>query len=436
MNPSSGDGKRDLSESKRWLARARAVVPGAAQTFSKGPTVFVQGVAPNFLSRAEGAYAWDVDGNRYIDYIMGLGPVILGHGYAAVNDAVRAQLDVGASFSLPHPIEVQVSELLLEFVTWAQMVRFAKNGSDATSGAVRLARAFTSRDVVACCGYHGWQDWFIGSTSRSRGVPAAVRELTVPVPYNDLDALRKVFESHRDRVACVIMEPVAFIEPKGGFLAGVKELCRENGSLLIFDEVVDVFRIALGGAHSFFNVEPDLACFGKAIANGFPLSAIVGRRDVMKLFEEVFFSFTFGGEAVSLAACRATLRELRDRDVPRHLWRIGERLKSQTNRLIEHAGLDQCVSCIGLAPWTTLAFRDQGGQSALLIKSLFQQEALKRGILTHGNHMLSLSHDDAVVDETLAAYGEVFTLLAAAVRNGEVERRLEGPQIQAVFRQG
>jgi len=435
MIPSPGDRERDLSESKRWLARARAVVPGAAQTFSKGPTVFVQGAAPNFLARAQGAYAWDVDGNRYIDYIMGLGPVILGHGYPAVNDAVRAQLDVGASFSLPHPIEVEVSELLLEFVPWAQMVRFAKNGSDATSGAVRLARAFTSRDVVACCGYHGWQDWFIGSTSRSRGVPEAVSALTVPFPYNDLDALAAVFEARREKVACVIMEPVAFTEPRPGFLEGVKELCRANGSLLIFDEVVAGFRMNLGGAHARFGVEPDLACFGKAIANGFPLAAIVGRRDVMTLFEEVFFSFTFGGEAVSLAACRATLRELRDRDVPGHLWHVGEQLKDRTNRLIERAELSSCVSCVGFAPWTTLSFRDQNGRAALLIKSLFQQEVLKRGILTHGNHMLSLSHDEAIVDNTMAAYEPAFTVLAAAIRDGQVERRLEGPPVQAVFRQ-
>jgi glutamate-1-semialdehyde-2,1-aminomutase len=435
MNPSPGDSERDLSQSKRWLARARAVVPGAAQTFSKGPTVFVQGAAPNFLARAQGAYAWDVDGNRYIDYIMGLGPVILGHGYPAVNDAVRSQLDVGASFSLPHPIEVEVSELLLEFVPWAQMVRFAKNGSDATSGAVRLARAFTGRDVVACCGYHGWQDWFIGSTSRSRGVPEAVSALTMPFRYNDLDALAAVFEAHGERVACVIMEPVAFTAPKPGFLEGVKELCRANSSLLIFDEVVVGFRMALGGAHARFGVEPDLACFGKAIANGFPLAAIVGRRDVMKLFEDVFFSFTFGGEAVSLAACRATLRELRERDVLAHLWRIGEQLKQRTNRLIEQTRLASCVSCVGFAPWTTLSFRDHNGQSSLLIRSLFQQEVLKRGVLTHGNHMLSLSHDETIVDETLHAYEPAFTVLADALRNREVEGRLEGPPVQAVFRQ-
>jgi glutamate-1-semialdehyde aminotransferase len=423
-----------LRQSANWLERAKRVIPGCAQTFSKGPMLFVQGPAPNFLARAEGALVWDVDGNRYLDYILGLGPIILGHCYPAVDEAVRAQLALGVSFSLPHPVEVEVAETLCEWIPCAEMVRFGKNGSDVTSAAVRVSRAFTGREKVACCGYHGWQDWYIGSTSRFLGVPAAVRALTLPFPYNNLDALHALFHQHPDQIACVIMEPVTFHAPNPGYLAGVKELCRTHGALLVFDEVVTGFRLAPGGAQQYFDVTPDLACFGKGIANGYPLSAIVGRADVMRLFNEVFFSFTHGGEALSLAACLATLRESERKDLTGHLWRVGTRLQSETNRLIAERDLAQHATCIGLPPWNAIRFVDAAGKDSMLIRSLFQQEALKRGLLTHGNHMLSLSHDDQVITETLAIYAEVFTVLGQAIRAGEVAKRLEGPPMQSVLR--
>jgi glutamate-1-semialdehyde aminotransferase len=427
--------ERDLSQSRQWLERAKRVIPGGAQTFSKSPLVFVQGVCPNFVTRAAGPCVWDADGNRYIDYIMGLGPVILGHAYPAVNKAAASQLSDGISFSLPHPVEVEVAETLRRLVPCAKMVRYGKNGSDATSGAVRLARAYTGREVIACCGYHGWQDWFIGTTSRNRGVPAAVRNLTVPFPYNDIDSLNAIFHAHPGAIAAVIMEPVSFAAPKDRYLQEVKDLCNQNGALLIFDEVLAGFRFALGGAHGHFGVDPDLACFGKAIANGFPLSAIVGKADVMHLFEDVFFSFTFGGDAISLAAAKATLREFEGSNVPAHLWRVGQHLQNETNRLAERAGVGGFVSCIGLPPMTTISFRDMNGKPSLALRSLFQQEAVQAGILTHGNHMLSLSHTDAVIGETLAAYEQVFGVLGDAIKNDDVERRLKGPPVQAIFRQ-
>jgi glutamate-1-semialdehyde aminotransferase len=424
-----------LDQSGRWLSRAQSVIPGCAQTFSKAPPMFIQGVAPNFLSRGKGPYVWDVDGNRYIDYINGLGPAILGHAYGPVNDAVYEQMQLGVSFSLPHPIEVEVAELLCELIPCAQMVRFGKNGSDATAGAVRLARAFTGRDLVLCCGYHGWQDWYIGTTSRNLGVPKAVRELTIPFPYNDLEALRRLFQNHAGKVACVIMEPVSFAEPGEGYLNAVKELCHENGALLIFDEIVTGFRLHIGGAQSLFGVTPDLACFGKAMANGFPLSAIVGREDIMRLMETIFFSFTFGGDAASLAACKATIDEIRRKDVIAHLVRVGQRLKDGCNEIIASVGLQSRASCIGYPQWTTFSLKDKQSRPCMLLRSLFQQESLRRGILTHGAHLISFAQNDATVDETLAVYREVFPILAAAVANDDVESRLVGKPIQPVFRQ-
>jgi glutamate-1-semialdehyde 2,1-aminomutase/spore coat polysaccharide biosynthesis protein SpsF len=417
------------------MERSRRVVPGCAQTFSKGPLSFVEGVSPSFVTRASGAKVWDVDGNEYIDYILGLGPVILGHAHAGVNRAIAEQLENGVAFSLPHTLEVELSELLCSLIPCAEMVRFGKNGSDATAGAVRLARAITGRDKVACCGYHGWQDWYIGSTSRHKGVPQAVRDLTLSFPYNDLDALHALFRQHPGGIACVIMEPVTFDEPVPGYLAGVREICHSEGALLIFDEVITGFRLDLGGAQKYFGVTPDLACFGKAMANGMPLSAIAGRAGHMRMFEEVFFSLTFGGEAASLAAGLATIRALQREDGISALWRAGSRLRAGTRALIERSNLSGKLDCAGLAPWTTLRCLNSSPEESLLLRSLFQQECLRRGILTHGNHMLSVAHEGALIDETLAAYAEVLAVLADAIASGGPARRLEGRPMQAVIRQ-
>ena len=375
-----------------------------------------------------------MDGNRYIDYILGLGPVILGHADPAVNEAARRQLADGMAFSLPHPIEVEVAEALCERIPCAEMVRFGKNGSDVTAAAVRVSRAFTGRDKVIRCGYHGWQDWYIGSTSRSLGVPDAVRRLTLSCAYNNLAAMQEAFHANPAEIACVILEPATFDAPAAGYLEGAKELCAREGALLVFDEIVTGFRVAIGGMQQVTGVAPDLACFGKAMANGFPLSAIVGRADVMRWFEKVFFSFTFGGEAVSLAACRATIHELERRDGIASLWRNGARLQEGTRQLIRAAKLEAVLDCAGMAPWTTLRTAGMDERNALLFRSLFQQEAAKRGLLTHGSHMLSVAHDDSVIDATLAAYAEIMPLLADALQKGEVEQRLEGEPMQTILR--
>src|ERR1043166_7811017 len=210
--------KRDLTYSQELKRKAEKFIPGASQTLSKGPTQYVQGVAPTFLVRGQGSYVWDADGNKYIDYAMGLGPIILGYGYSAVDEAVKRQVADGATFSLPHPIEIDVAERLVSMIPCAEMVRFGKNGSDATSGAVRLARAYTGKDRIACCGYHGWQDWYIGSTSHNRGVPKAVQQLTSSFEYNNIESLKRIFADYSNEVAAAILEPVGIVEPQVGFL--------------------------------------------------------------------------------------------------------------------------------------------------------------------------------------------------------------------------
>lgn len=424
----------DLRRSRALREEAARVIPGCTQTFSKGPTQFVQGAAPVFLMRGQGSHVWDVDGNEYIDYPMALGPVILGHDYPPVTEAVMQQLHDGTTFSLPHPLEVELAELLTEIIPCAEMVRFGKNGSDATSGAIRVARAYTGRELVACCGYHGWQDWYIGTTTRRKGVPQAVQALTIPFEYNDLEGLQRIFDDHPGEVAAVIMEPVGLIDPQSRFLEQVRELARREGSLLIFDEVITGFRLALGGAQEHFGLTPDLACFGKAMANGYPLSAIVGRREIMRLFNEVFFSFTFAGETLSLAAAKATIAEMRAEPVIPYLWEQGQKLKDGYNVLAQHAGLQDVTTCIGLPPRTVITFKDATGADSMAFKSVFQQECLRRGVLFSGVQNVCYSHSDQDIEHTLQVYRTSLAILREAIEAGDVLQRLKGEPVQPVFR--
>ncbi len=428
--PNSDSPLPTITQSEAWYERAKACIPGATQTLAKGATQYVDGVAPKFLRRAKGCRVWDVDGNEFIDLTMAVGPVSLGYAYDRVDTAVRAQLEDGITFSLVHPLEVEVAELIKENVPGAEMVRFSKTGCDATSAAVRVARAFTGRNVVACCGYHGWHDWYIGTTPRSRGVPPEVQALTRKFTYNDLDSVKAALD--RD-VAAIILEPVLFELPKEGFLADVRRLCTENGTLLIFDEMWTGFRLALGGAQEYFDVKADLACFSKAVANGMPLSVLSGRRDVMQLFQDdVFFYTTFGGEALSLAAAKATILELRDQQVPKYLAQMGERLKVGYNELAAGLGLN-FTRAVGL-PCRSMVTFDETAVDPLLAKSLIQQELVRHGVLWSGFHNMSLSHQAEDIEHILAAYALALSALERTHRLGTFESDLKGKPVQPVFR--
>ena len=426
--------KRPLAQSQAWFERSKKVIPGCAQTFSKGYTQYVQGVAPIFLQRGKGCRVWDVDGNEYIDYVQGLLPNILGYAHEEVNAAATAQMAEGHSFSLPHPLEVQLAERLTRLIPCAEMVRFGKNGSDATSGAVRAARAFTGRDRIACCGYHGWQDWYIGSTNRNAGVPKAVRELTHPFSYNDLGSLEKLFTEHPGEFAAVIMEPVNFVEPSGGFLQSVKDLAHKHGALLIFDEICSGFHFGLGGAEKILGVTPDLACFGKAMGNGFPISCVLGRADVMRIFNEIFFSFTFAGEVASMAAAMKVLDILEQTDALARLESNGRTLQDGINAMAKESGLGQRVRSVGRPQWSLLKFSDENGADSPLMKNLFQQEAVKRGVLVLVTHNVTAAHDSAAIHQTLEIYAEVLKTLASWLADANPARFLEGPMAQPIFR--
>ncbi len=422
-----------FQRSLELLRRAMTAVPSQTQTFSKGWTQFPRGVSPVFAVRAEGGYLWDVDGNQFIDWPMALGPLLLGHNHPEVNAAVKAQLDNGVAFSLPTQGELQLAERLIAWFPYAERVRFGKNGSDATSGAVRAARAFTGREIVLCCGYHGWQDWFVGTTTRDAGVPEAVKELTHPFPYNDAEALSQALEAHRGRVAAIIMEPMGLERPAAGYLEEVRRLATTHGAVLIFDECWTGFRIHRQGAFGAFGVAPDLACFGKALGNGVPISVVLGRAEVMDVFDDIFFSFTFGGDMLGIAAAGAVLNVLESEPVLEDVDALGRSLMDGIEALIAARGL---ADNLGLSGYPARHFFTFSGDAAegLLLKSLLQQQALAGGILAAGWHAPSWAHTAADVETTLAIYDGVFRDLSTWLREGTLSDHLAGELVRPVFR--
>jgi glutamate-1-semialdehyde aminotransferase len=421
----------DIRESRRLTERAEGLIPALTQTLAKGPGQHIRGFSPSFARRGRGARVWDVDGNEFVDWSMGIGPLVLGYGDPSVDEAIRRQLEDGITFSLPHALEVEVAEQVRELVPNAESVRFSKTGADVTSAAVRLARAFTRRNKVLCCGYHGWHDWYIGVTDRHAGVPASVRDATFTFSYNEPDSLAAALD---DDTACVILEPVVFEEPRPGFLEQVQSLCRRNGTLLVFDEMWTGFRLALGGAQERFGISPDLATYSKAIANGMPLSVLAGRQDVMALLDrDVFFFTTFGGEALSLAAALACMRKLRAENVPAHLARTGRRIREDYNDLALSLGMGAHTKCSGPDCRTLVTFAPSLAEP-LLARSFVQQELLRRGHLWSGTHTVSFSHGQAEADLLLAAYADVLPLLQRAAEAGTLARQLRGEPVEPVFR--
>lgn len=425
---------KNFTKSEDMLKRALKSIPLGTQTFSKSKTQYPFGVSPFYIQKAKGSRVWDIDGNEYIDFICGLGAISLGYNDEDVMNAVKAQLEEGSIFSLPHQIEVLVAEKVKEMVPCAEMVRFGKNGSDATAGAVRVSRAFTGRDYAVVCGYHGWQDWYIGSTPRNLGVPKATQELTLKFEYNNIESLEKLFKEYPDQIACVVMEAMNFEWPKDGFLQAVKDVCHKNGALFVIDEMVTGFRYANGGAQGYFGVIPDLATLGKGLANGYPISMVCGRADVMKLFEDCFFSFTFGGETLSLAACLATMTKYQTHPIVDTMKRNGQKILDGISTLIEKYDLANIFQIGGHPAWTILSVKDSEKYSLWEIKTLYMQEMMKRGILTLGTHETTYAHSDSDIDYLLKCYDEVFPIIKDCIEKENLIETLECEPLVPLFK--
>ena len=424
-----------IDRSNEIYARAKEIIPAGTQTFSKGVTQFVDGFAPKYLQRGKGAHVWDVDGNEYLDYVMACHPLILGYADPDVNIAVIEQLELGSTFSLMNELEVDVTELLVEAVPCAEAARFGKNGADATTVGVRMARAITGRDHIAYCGYHGWHDWYIANTDLNSGIPEFNKQLAHAFAYNDLDSLQQVFEKYPADIALVIMEPLTILEPKDNFLHEVKKMTHQYGALLMFDEVITGFRFAYGGAQELIGVIPDLTSLAKGISNGIPLSAIVGKREYMFALEKTFFSFTYGGDCIGLAAAKACLPKLKREKVSEHLWHVGKILKDGFNNLAAMYGLSEYIQCIGYPCRTIVSFDGHDAYDPLDMKSFFQQELIRRGILWAAYHALSYSHTERDINYSLACYEDVMKLFKNVIdKNLNLRSLIEGIPVRPVFR--
>jgi glutamate-1-semialdehyde 2,1-aminomutase len=423
-----------FDKSNEHLVRAEKTIPLGSQTFSKSRTQYPVGISPLFASKVEGPHLWDLDGNKYIDLVSSLASITLGYNDRGVNKAVSRQLSKAVGMSLPAVLEAEVSELLVELVPSAEMVRFGKNGTDATSAAIRLARAYTGRDHVLISGYFGWQDWSIGSTTRNKGVPEVVSSLTHKFEFNNLNSLSSLFSQLDSEVAAVILEPMNVVYPNKGYLEAVKELAHSNGALLIFDETITGFRFSTGGAQELFGVTPDLSTFGKGMANGYPISAVVGRKDVMMEMEEIFFSGTFGGELLSLAAAKHVIERHKNQNLARELAAIGEGLEVRTNQAIQDAGISELLSLSGHPTWTFLNWRSAPEFSVEEIKTYFMQLIFEKGLLLLGTHNVTLAHNEKIIRKISEIYFDVFEIMKDKIEKGTLRNELKVEPLKPLFR--
>ena len=425
---------KKFTKSNRLFKEVKKVIPYASQTFSKSFYQYIKGQAPLFATHAKGAYIYDVDGNRYLDMVNSLLPIVLGYQYKAVDDAIKAQLKKGIIFSLPSLLEYELAKLLKKHIPCAEMSRFGKNGSDATSGAIRVARAVTGRDYVAVCGYHGWHDWYIGSTTRDLGVPKSTKKLTHKFEYNNIGSLEELFKKYPKKFAAVILEPENYEPPKDDFLKKVVDLAHKNGALAVFDEIITGFRWSLGGAQKYYGVTPDLSSFGKSMANGMPISALVGKKKYMEKVNDIFYSFTAGGEALSLSAAIATIKEMEKKPVINKLWTLGGLLKTGVKNLIKTHNLEDVVGIKGQAPWQIFSFHKANGFSDLEIKTYVQQEMLQAGVLWYGSHNMSYAHTSADIKFLLKTYDKVFGNLRKLLDKKTLRKNIKGGLITNVFK--
>ena len=421
--------KRKFLNSKKLFDETKKIISLGSQTFSKSYINWPAGSSPLFLTHGQGGNVWDVDGNEYVDLVCGLLPVILGYCDQDIDYAIREQLNRGISFSLATSLEVKLGKKLKQLIPSAEQVRFSKNGSDTTTAAIRLARFLTKRDRIVVCGYHGWHDWFIGSTSMNKGVPNQVNELTHTIKYNSLIDVEKIFSKYPDQIAAVIMEPANYEKPKEFYLKEVKRIIKKNKALLIFDEMCTGFRFSLGGAQSYFNVIPDLSCFGKSMGNGMPIAALVGKKTYMQHIDKIFFSGTFGGETLSLIAALAVIEKMEKNFVINYLWRYGKNLKVKVNKLLKKYKLNNFIKLKGYDPWILLDFLDYKSYTKFQIMTLFKSLMIKNGVLISNSHNICFAHNNANLKTILNAYKMSFSKISEILRKGNLIRNLKNSRI-------
>ena len=431
----------NFEQSKMLQKKSHALIPAGCHTYAKGDDQYPE-LSPGFIVKGKGCHVWDTDGNEFIEYGMGLRSVTLGHTFGPVIEAASRQMNLGNNFVRPSPIEIECAEEFLSMITGAEMVKFAKNGSDATDAAAKLARACTGRDLIGVCADHPFfsvSDWFIGTTPMAAGIPQAVRNLTVKFRYNDIESAKSLFEKYPKQIACVILEPEKDKAPANNFLHELQNLCRKNGSVFILDEMITGFRWHNGGGQAYHDIIPDLSTFGKAMGNGFSVAALAGKREIMNLgginhdHERVFLlSLTHGAENHSLAAAKKVMRIYKKEPVVETLWNQGERLAQGVQKSIAEYRLDGYFVVLGRPCCLIYGTRDHYKQPSQPFRTLFLQELIKRGILAP-SFIVSYSHTDEDINKTIEAVHESLHIYRKALNEG-IENYLIGKPVKPVFR--
>jgi glutamate-1-semialdehyde 2,1-aminomutase len=434
--------RRTFDASNRLRDKAQRLIPGGCHTYAKGDDQYPV-LAPGHIVRGKGCRVWDADGNEYIEYGMGNRAVTLGHAYEPVLAAIRAELDNGVNFVRPASIEVAAADKFLSLIPNAEMVKFSKDGSDATSGAVKIARAYTGRDLVAICADHPFfavDDWFIGSTPIWGGVPQATRDLTVKFKYNDIESVKALIAQYPGQIAGFILEPTRGVDPKDNFLHDVKRLAREAGALFILDEMISGFRLHKFGAQHMYDIDPDLSTWGKAIANGFSVSALAGKREYMRLGDleqwdkpRVFLlSTTHGGETHGLAAMMATMDVYANEPVIEHMIAMGKRLMTGIEQAARARTVQEHITVSGMPSNAVFGTTDPDKKPSQAYRSLFLQELIQRGVLAP-SIVVSYAHKEADIDQTIEAFDGAMEVYARALNDG-AEKYLVGRPSQMVYR--
>ena len=409
----------NFTESEKLFEEAQSISPGGV-TSERQPSKFIPGKYPIFLEKGKGSHVWDVDGNEFIDWVCSYGPLVLGHCNENVDNAVIENISNGFCFTLFHPVHNTLIKKLLEIMPWFEMVKILTSGSDATAAAVRIARIYTGKDKVIRWGYHGWHDWSYGGIGTDKvpyGVPDSIKKDILTFEYNNLDSLEDVFKKNKGKVACVIMQPFEASKelPNGGFLEGVKKIAHENDAVLIFDEIRTGFRVSMGGAEQYYNVFPDMACFSKAMANGYPISAVVGKKDIMLPSQQTKISATFFPNTFPMVAALVTIKEIELRNGIEFMWKQGKKIVNGFEKLINDYGIE--AKMIGMPVIPMLKFTYKSDETNNKCKEIFFGEMIERGIFLHPNHhwFLSLAHTDEDVDDTINAAEFSFTKLKKAL---------------------
>ena len=433
----------NFSRSDELCKRAQEIIPGGSHTYSKGADQSPK-LGPKFIDRGKGSHVWDVDGNEYIDWAMGLTAVSLGHAYEPILEAVRKELIKGSNFQCPSPIEAELAELFIGEVKHAEMVKFAKNGSTVTTAALKLARAYTGRKYVAYCSDHGffsYDDWYIGKKANNSGVPQEISDLSLTFKYNDIQSLKALFDQYPNQIAGVILEPMEFDYPQDNYLQKVKELCQKNGTIFVLDEMITGFKLGYPGAHTTLGIEPDLSTWGKGVANGFSVCLLAGKKEIMELGginhkkERVFLiSTTHGAETHALAAAIAAIKTTRDLRTVEKSMQVGDRVKEELVKLIDSNGLSEYITIKGHPNWQLLQFRDENKNFCDGYKTLVFQEAIKDGILFRGTFVPTISHTQQDIERTVKSFSRIMEIYKKALSSGGYKEYLVGEPVKPVFR--